>query len=35
MPIDLAANFVRISHQEGGALHEYTVTMEPGVDDLK
>ena len=35
MPIDLAANFVRIQQAEGRSLHEYVVTMLPNVDELK
>jgi hypothetical protein len=34
-PIDVAANYVNIRQINGRSLYEYTVTMEPPVDEIK
>ena len=34
-PIDVAANYVNIRQLNGRSLYEYTVTMDPPVDEIK
>jgi hypothetical protein len=33
--VELAANFVRVGQADGRGLHEYVVTMDPAVDEVK